>query len=173
MTTLADLEKLAQAHAAAHDALATELRVLEAFLKGARDDALPGIKRLVRKAKEQEAKLEAAIAASPHLFAKPKTHIAHGVRFGLKKEKGKVSFADAGKVIKRIRALLPRLAGDLIKTTETPIKDALAKLPGDTIKKLGVTVGEDTDRPYIKLTDSEVEKLVAAMLKEESAEDEE
>lgn len=170
MTTLTDMESLAKGFGETHESLAAAVRRLNDEVEAAQSRALPEIKLLVRETKRRKAKLEAAIEANPALFAKPKTQQAHGVRFGLKKEKGKVTFANAAMVIELIKRHRPRPLSLLVKTTETPIKDALSKLPGDMLKKLGVTVGQDSDRPYIKLTDSEVEKLVAALLAEKPEE---
>ena len=166
MISLADMETLAKNYGDTHENLAAAVLRLNLKVEAAQRGALPEIKILVRKTKERQANLVAAIEANPGLFDKPKTQTAHGVRFGLKKEKGKTSFADPDQVIKRIKKHLPERADDLIKTTETPVKDALGKLPGEVLKKLGVTVDKDSDQPFIKHTDSEVEKLVAALLKE-------
>ena len=46
------------------------------------------------------------------------------------------------------------------------MKDALAQLPAAELHKLGVQVEEAGDRVYIKASDSEVDKLVVAILKE-------
>ena len=52
----------------------------------------------------------------------------------------------------------------LIKTTEKPIKDGLSALPADKLKKLGVKVTDDTNKIVIKPVDSEVDKIVDALL---------
>ena len=54
----------------------------------------------------------------------------------------------------------------MIRTVEEPVKDALAQLPAADLRKLGVQVEEAGDHVYIKAADSDVDKLVAAILKE-------
>ena len=49
---------------------------------------------------------------------------------------------------------------------ESPDKKMLAELPVNELKKLGCTVADTGDVVVIKPTDSEIEKAVAALLKD-------
>ena len=53
-----------------------------------------------------------------------------------------------------------------IRTTDAPDKKMLAELPVNELKKLGCTVADTGDVVVIKPTDSEIEKAVAALLKD-------
>ena len=72
----------------------------------------------------------------------------------------------------RIRSMIPdpldRFVIMLVKTAETPLKGPLAQLTVAELKKLGVTVEETGDVPFIKVTDGAVDKLVKALLKSAS-----
>jgi hypothetical protein len=69
-------------------------------------------------------------------------------------------------VVARIKKHLPEQADVLIKLKETPVKDALAQLSAAELKKLGVTVSEAGDQVVVKPVDSEVDKMVDALMKE-------
>uniref|UniRef100_UPI00248EC44C hypothetical protein n=1 Tax=Thalassobaculum salexigens TaxID=455360 RepID=UPI00248EC44C len=80
------------------------------------------------------------------------------------------SFANPAKVVELIIKHLPEQTESLIKVTETPVKSALANLPTADLKRIGVTVTQTGDQVYIAPTDSEIDKLVDALVKE-AAED--
>jgi hypothetical protein len=92
----------------------------------------------------------------------------HGVKVGYQKQPGAIEIADEADTIERIRKMFAdnkNMLRQLIKTTEKPIKDALSGLSGEKLQKLGVKVTEDTDKVIIKPADSEVDKIVDALLK--------
>lgn len=131
---------------------------------------LPAIKAAVKRTAEKKTDLINAIDADHSLFTKPRTVVFSGIKVGLGKCKGKVSFADGDKVVALIKKHFPDKQDLLINTVETPLKDGLSKLTGDDLKKLGVTITADSDGIVIKHTDSDVEKLVSALLKDIVAE---
>jgi hypothetical protein len=89
------------------------------------------------------------------------------------KAKGKITWADDDQVVKLIKKHLPDQADILIKTTEKPIRDTLQGLTAAELKRIGVTVDETGDVVVIKSTDSEIDKFVEALLKDEETEIEE
>lgn len=107
------------------------------------------------------------------LFSTPKTRVFADIKVGLRKQKGKLTFEDAEQVVKLIRKHFPEQFDVLVKTEEVPQKDALSKLKVEELKKLGVSVGSDTDAVEIKDQATDLEKLVDALLnglnKEEAA----
>ncbi len=129
---------------------------------------LPALKAAVAEAKDAQAALEAAVEANRDEFVKPKTRSFHGIKVGLRKLVGSLSWDDSNQVVKLIEKLFPDQADVLIKTEKKPVKDALAQLPGADLKRLGVSVEEDSDVVFIKPTDSEVDKFVDALLAERS-----
>jgi hypothetical protein len=96
----------------------------------------------------------------------------HGIKVGYKKGTGKIEWEDADQVVKLIKKHFPDQADVLIISSEKPAKDALAQLTAAELKKLGVLVEESGDVPFIKDTSSEVDKLVAAFLKDEATDEE-
>lgn len=166
MSALDNISKRAEVFASARSLLADKVTALNDGIAALRKDCIPGIKRAVAKAAEAEAALRALIEAHPDCFTKPKTQVFSGVKVGFQKGKGTISFEDADAVVARIKKHLPDQADVLIKLKETPIKDALAQLSATDLKKIGVTVSEAGDQVVIKPVDSEVDKMVDALLKD-------
>lgn len=171
MTTLNDIERLVLVYKSARDLLAGRVESLEDELDRIKRRAMPGIKKAVARAKEAEHALATAIESSPELFKKPRTVILHGVKVGLAKGKGEIRYQDPDQVLKLIRKHLPEQADVLIATKEVPVKKALAQLSAAELKKIGVTLVQTGDQVVIKPTDSEVDKVVSALLKEMPAEE--
>jgi hypothetical protein len=167
MHTLADIEKLTKEFSEGRDDLATRVRALEEEIQGVKKRYLVGIKKSVARVAEKQHALKAALEDSKGLFQKPKTIILHGIKIGFQKAKGKISWADDSQVVKLIKKHFPESAELLIKTTEKPLKDALQGLAAADLKRIGVTVEETGDIVVIKSTDSEIDKFVDALLKDE------
>jgi hypothetical protein len=108
---------------------------------------------------------------SRELFVKPRTVMLHGIKVGFQKAKGKIEWEDADQVVRLIKKHFPEQAEVLILTQEKPAKEALEQLSVADLKKLGVTVQESGDVVVIKDSASEVDKLVAAFLKDEVKEE--
>jgi hypothetical protein len=72
-------------------------------------------------------------------------------------------------VIRLIHKHLPKMEGTLIRTKYEPDKQALGKLTGDELKKIGVKVGDDSDVVLIKPVEGDMEKTVKALIKEAAA----
>jgi hypothetical protein len=165
--TLSEIEVLARQLADARLNLKEGLDELESEMAAIKKKFLPAIRRAVEKAAQRHEALRGAIEETPDLFQKPKTVIFHGIRFGYQKARGEIVWEDAAQVIKLIKRNFPDQAETLLKITETPIKTALAQLSVADLKKIGVTVIETYDEVFIKPTDSEIDKLINALLKDE------
>ena len=63
-------------------------------------------------------------------------------------------------------ALTHEQAVMLVVNQPRPVAAALEQLDGKLLKRLGVTVTADTDAPLIKSVDGDVEKVVAAIVRE-------
>ncbi len=172
MPGLADLERLTKDYAGNRSILVERVQKLNDEIEAAKRKLLPGIKSAVCAVKEFEAVLRDAVEKSPELFVKPRTIIFHGVKIGFEKGKGKIDLGEIGTVIKLIRKHFPDQADVLIKVKETPVKKALSLLSAADLKKLGITVIETGDVVIIKPADSDVDKIVNALLgeKEEAEE---
>lgn len=177
--TLADIQEKAKALSASRDTITALFISLDVQLKRVQAEKLPDIRRAARKVAKQHEELKALIEAAPELFAKPRTQVVDGLKFGMKKQVGAMTWPDDEKLCARIR----KLAADevitegqvelLIKVTEKPVAKALEKLEGTVLKRLGVEIGKDSDAVVIASVDGEVEKavkaLIADMTKDQSA----
>lgn len=164
--TLQEIEKLTKDYADAREALAQRVQGLEDEINTLKRKALPFIRKSVEATAQRKAKLAVAIDESPELFMDPRTVTFHGIKVGLQKGKGKIEWVDDEQVVKLIRKHFPEQADLLIKTTDKPVKKALTQLTVAELKKLGIEVEETGDQVVIKSTDSEIDKLVNALLKD-------
>lgn len=167
-TSMKDIEALTAKFADVRGALSATVAALNEEIDQVKRKYLAGIKRQVARAREQQGELRAAIEAAPELFAKPRTQVFHGVKVGFRKGKGEIDFDDADKVVSLIEKHLPEVADVLVQVTRKPIKDAiLLYCSVDDLKKIGCKVTGTGDEVVIKDTASDVDKLVAALLKDE------
>jgi hypothetical protein len=171
MSTLNEIQQATKLYSDARaklSGLVTELtREIEA-LKRAR---LAEIKAAVAHARERESALNAMVQQSPSLFIRPRTVVFHGVKIGFAKGIGVLEWDNPDNVIKLIRKKLPELADTLINIRETPVKKAIECLTADQIKSIGCRITNSGDRVIIKSTDSDVDKLVTALLEEKEVEE--
>ncbi len=164
--TMTEIELQTRAFKRAHDLLADRVSDLNEEIEKLKRRRLPGIRSAVADAAEQRDKLSALIEAHPELFEKPKTVVIDGVRVGFSKAKGKIVIDDPARTILLIKRRHPELAETCIRVTESPNKKALANVPIATIKALGCKVEETGDEVVIRTVDSDVDKLVGALLAE-------
>ena len=169
--TLKEIEPLCAHYAHWHDELQSLLSDLDLRVQTLKRTKLPAIKHLMKKVAGAHSELKGAIEASPHLWDRPRTRVFHGVKVGLQKGKGKITWTDPARVVERIKELYRDDLGILIKTIETPVKEALEKLPAADLKKLGVSVTDATDQIVIRMVDSEVERMINALLKDDLEEE--
>lgn len=168
---LIEIDGVTKDFSSAREMLTGRVRELENLITSIKRRRLPGIKTAVNTVMEKQASLKAAIEESRSLFIRPKTMIMHGIKIGYQKSKGTISWDDGDQVVKLIKKHLPDQADILIKTTEKPIKDALLNLSAADLKRIGVTISDDGDQVVIKSTDSEIDKFVDALLKEDDLSD--
>lgn len=165
--TMIEIERLTRAYASDHRELRFLIDALQAELDDAKRRSMKQIRRAVERARASREKLRQAIDERRDLFVKPRTVTIDGIKAGLQKQKGTLSFEDADQVVRLIRRHLPEMADVLIATTERPAKDAIAQLPASDLRRIGVSLTDDTDAVLIKDTAGEVDKLVEALLREE------
>ncbi|KAF0145082.1 MAG: hypothetical protein FD156_1193 [Nitrospirae bacterium] len=171
MATMNEIEKKTKDYAAAREVLSLRVQNLHNQIEAAKRTLLPGIKKAVQVASEKKAALSEAIKESPELFDRPRTVVISGIKVGLEKGKGKIEWEDDAQVVKLIEKHFPKQSDMLIKTTKKPLKKSLAQLSVAELKKLGIVVDETGDQVVIKGTDSDVDKLVKAFLKEDENEE--
>lgn len=171
MSTLTDIEQLTESYAIERDALAALVVEMNEAMEGVKRERLAAIKAAVKSAREAKDKLKIAIVGAGGLFEKPRTRVMHGIKVGFTKQRGSVVFDDEEKVIERIRKQLPKEQVELlIRTKESVHKPAVYDLVANDLKRLGIRITDDCDAVVIKSVDSEVDKLVSALLSEEEQE---
>lgn len=169
--TMADIEKACRQHADRHTRLGDLVAALNDAVAAVKREHIAGIKRAAGRAAESQAELQALLEGVPQLFVKPRTVIFHGIKVGYAKGKGSIEIADKARTVALIRRYLPEQADTLIRTEELPHKPALTQLSVADLRRVGCTVVETDDRVVITAVDSEVDKMVDALLKDALAEE--
>lgn len=166
MGTLGQIEGATRLLADSHELLKLRVENLHHLIEELKRGHIQGIKEAAADTANAKGALAALIDESRALFAKPKSIIISGIRVGLKKGTGKVEFEDEALVIKRLKKIFSLEHHETyIKVTEKVKKKALEDLDVATLKKLGVTIEGNGDVVLIKMVDSDVDKIVNAMLK--------
>lgn len=164
-TTIEDVEGKAKAYADRRALLRDCLQEIESELALIKRRHMKELKRHIALTAECETDLRAAIESAPDLFEKPKTQIFHGIKVGYRKGKGKIEWEDDASLVSLIKRKFPDDVAHLIITTEVPSKKGLEDLDAAELRKLGVTVEETGEQVVIKPVESDIEKLVKALLK--------
>ena len=153
------------------DALSAVSGKLNRALEEAKDKYMAEIKAAVRAVADGRAEIHNYVDSHRDLFDKSRSQTMHGIRVGLQKGRGVVECDDETKAIAWIRSHCEADEVDvLVRTSEKLNKTALADVEGSDLKKMGVQVIKTGDKIFIKDVDSEVEKLIASMLKEKEKE---
>jgi hypothetical protein len=164
---LAQIEALTRAYAAERETLTQYVEAMREIIAQAQRQHLPKIRKAIGRTGEAHAALAAAIEAAQELFERPRTRTFAGVKVGWQKQKGKVVIADEAATIRRIRELLPKDQAELlVRQTESVHKPGVYDLIAADLKRLGIRIEDDTDAIVIKPVDSDIDKLVAALLKD-------
>lgn len=171
-TPLEAMRKTAADYATARDRLAALVQAMKEEMASIERGAMPDILRAARRISALHNDLAAAIAENTQCFVKPRTVVVDGLKFGLQKQKGRMSWEDDQKLCERIDklaeegAISTEQAELCVAVTYKPVAAGLEQLDARTLKRLGVTVTSDTDAPLIKSVDSGVEKLVSSIVRE-------
>jgi len=168
MSALSEVEVLTKQFADAHAASVAIVQDLNDEIEKLTRAARAKFKEALAREAERAVRLKAAIDASPDLFIKPRTLIFHGIKIGYQKQKGKLEIPKESyeQVVKLIKKYFIDRADMLIITKEEPSKKNLADLTGAELKKLGLTIEDTGDKIVIAPTDSAVDKMFKAFLKE-------
>lgn len=164
--SIQSIEKSTRDFSDARQALADRVQLLQDEIEQVKRKHLKDVRALAGQMAVAHEILFQEIKDHPDAFVKPKTQTISGVRVGFKKEKGKTTIANEGNTIALIRKLIPDQAEALIQTEEKLLKTPLQQLPAATLKRLGVTVTDDTDAVYIKPVGDDIDKFVNALLEE-------
>lgn len=165
MTTYTDtLEDLTRDFSRKRDLLAQRMQTLEEETRAVQRRKLPGIKSALASAQDAQAALAAFVDSNRSFFDKPKTVTIDGIRVGLMKSKGRISWDSPEQVVALIRKKLPDQADALIRITEAPARGALNNLSAAELKAIGCRIEEAGEQVVIKPQDSELDKLVDRLL---------
>jgi len=164
MTNLTEIEALAGDYAKSSKELAGLVVKFQDQVEKLKREFLEKVRPVAEKTAQDRALLSAAIQQNPDFFIKPRTYVLHGIKLGLQKQKGELEIADEATTIRLIRKLFPDEAEALIQIRESVIKSALNNLPAGELRKIGVTIGHDTDAVLIKSTVGDVEKFVHKLI---------
>ena len=168
--TLTEIRTAAKRLAEAHRASITRASTLETAIAAAitpiYQKHLAGIDAAAEEEAAARAELQAMIDVSPQLFSKPRSLSVDGVKCGYRKQEDSLDWDDEANVITRIRALpeLVDLAPVLVRTEEALVITALAELDARTKTRIGIRLIPGIDQPFISFGDSDVEKMVKAIL---------
>ena len=165
--TLLDIDALAKAYAARRALLADRLTALDRDLAAVKQKHMRELKRHVALTAETALDLHNAIDGSRDLFLKPKTQILHGIKVGLRKGVGGLDWEDDEDVVAKIERQFkdPDEAARYLIIKKKPSADALEDLDAATLKKFGIVVVDTGEQVVVKAVESDVEKLIKALLK--------
>jgi hypothetical protein len=164
--TLTEIDQLTKRFADAHSHLSGLVGELNAAIEQLKRDAAPALKKAVIVAAERQDHLETAIDGNRDLFANPKTLVFHGIKVGLRKQKGGLEWDKDETVVARLKKLFGEDdAEKYLNIKETPDRAALQKLTVCDLGKIGVQLIADSDEVFIKGADSDIDKIVTALLK--------
>ena len=171
MSTIDDIEAKAKALASARAELAERVGRIREEQEAIKRKLLTGVRNALARARDAYDALHEAISESPDLFEKPKTRTLHGVRLGYMKQRGKLQWEDDRSVIDSLRKVLGEEAEGFIRTTEKPIASRLQDLPARDLRRVGVTVTDDTDVVVIKTADDALDKMIDALIGDDRIEE--
>jgi chemotaxis response regulator CheB len=162
---IAAIDVLARQYADAQTDLDTLTNELKTEIDAAVRKRWADLRRATTRAAERYDALLAAVADAREAFERPKTRILHGVRVGYRKAADVVQVLNADNTCALIKRLLPDQQDVLISTTETPVMDGLKQLDDAQLKLIGCRRVPGNDAPFAKLADTELDKVVAALMK--------
>lgn len=115
----------------------------------------------------REQLLAGVAGADPALFEKPRTRIAHGVKFGLRRAQGKMAMS-AGQTtdtaIAALREHLPELAPSAVETKHSLVVAQVRKMSPEQQRLIGVEFSESSDSPVAARVVPSAERFAAALI---------
>lgn len=169
-TSLAEIEKTTEAFAEERHNLKLVVEKLQKEIQEVKDRHMSAIRNRVKRVAERHSELKALVESAPDNFVKPRTVVFHGVKVGFQKGKGGIEIVDADRTVELIKKVFISNSPDYLIVSESPDKKALEKLPVHDLKKVGCNVVAAEDQVVIKPVDGEVEKAVAALIKDATEE---
>lgn len=167
-TTITEIRAAAQRLADAHRESVSRATALENELNAAVSPIYTAHRAGLDAAAEEEATAKAIlqdlIDGAPQLFSRPRSILVDGVKSGYRKAEDQLDWDDESTVISKIRALALDTESVIIRTVESINVAALDELDGNDLRRIGVRRIPGVDQSFISFTDTDVEKLVKAIM---------
>ena len=163
--TMDDIDRLAAEYARRRDLLGETVDKAQAAVDAAKRAHRAALRRRTGAAANARADLLAALEAVPKLFQRPRTRLLNGIKVGWRKRPGRIEIEDEASTIAAIRTKLGDAAAEqLIQVREKVVRGALRALPARDLLRIGAAAVEAVDEPFAQPADSEIDKLVDALL---------
>ncbi len=159
-----EIRGLALDVAAAQKRLADAVRPLREEQRALVRRRSRGIRNRVADLAAAREALHAAIDDNRRLFEKPRTRAQEGVKYGLRKQPGKI-VGDQNAIVGRVRSKMPERAEELLETKTTVRKAALKTLTAKELAALGVSIVDADDKVTITIaSDDDLERFVDLLM---------
>ena len=159
------IDLLARQYADAQTDLDTQINDLRHVIDMSVRDAWPALRAATTRAAGRYEALLASVTDARDVFEKPKTKILHGVRVGYRKAKDSIQVLNADNTCALIEKHLPDQVDVLISTTKKPVMAGLEQLDDEQLRKIGCKRVAGRDEPIAALAETELDKVVAALMK--------
>lgn len=160
------IDRAAAAYAGARDELRQALLNLREAIARVSEEHRPGIIAALDQAVNAREHLRALVDANRAVFGQPKSQQLHGIKVGLRKQPGQLTYADEQAVIDLIRKKLPAKADGLIKVSEAIIAAAVKALPANELAAIGCSITDVADEVIVDAVQGEIDKLLTAITSE-------
>lgn len=155
------IEEGARELAAARRTLEQELQRAEVRLSKVRLESVDRLRDAAKAVRTEEAALLMLVERAAPLFKRPQSIEIDGVRVGWRKGKGRLELPPKEDLIKKITDVLTAAQKkSVLKVKTSVLKGPLAKLPGEILKKLGVSVTGAGQEPFVTYPATDTEKLI-------------
>ncbi len=165
---LADIEVFTNEYAKKRQLVVELADTMRQEMEAVKRKHITELKIRVASAAEKKQELSNVLEANKELFDKPRAHIFNGIKVGFQKQKGTITWDDTDKVVELIKKNFPDLVDTMLKIETSPVKASLEQLSVSDLKSIACTMEGSGDKLLIKPVDVNVDKLVEALLKDES-----
>jgi|GEM_PF-3393544 len=168
MNRLTEILGIAESLADISETLKKHLDALEKQRQAIEMEFYKKILPMTRQYSQQKTELERLVSANPQHFIKPRTLEVKGVKFGMKKSKGKLIVEDKAQTLEKIKALLSGKQDLLIEKKEFLVKASLSKLADHEMAAVGVKKEPDINNAvFIQIKDIENSQAILQKLVED------
>jgi translation elongation factor EF-1beta len=168
MERLAHIISVAESLGEISDIIGKHIEALERQINAVRMEFYKKILPMSRQYSQQRKELEKLIERNPQLFVKPRTIEVNGIKFGMKKSKGKIIVHDSDKTLEKIKTLLKDKKEFLIEQKEVLLKSGLAQLSDHEMEAVGVSrEADDMNAVFIQIKAMEKRQAVLQKLIED------